>query len=68
MMKLAVWLSLLGIIIVIAGGALLLRDLNHLRPTSNSPYILLVGAALIFVPWAAVGLQVFITILGTYFK
>jgi hypothetical protein len=67
-MKLAVWLSLLGIAVVIAGGLTLLHDLGGRNSTSYAPYILWSGVALILVPWTAAGLQVFIVILGTYFK
>ena len=55
-MKLAFWLSLLGIIVAIAGVA------------AMSSYILLIGAALILVSWAIYGVATVASILAAYFR
>ncbi len=67
-MKLALWLSLLGIITFVVGGSMLFSALGDRSGNSYAVYVLLLGAALIFVPWAAYGVSVVAFILGAYFR
>lgn len=67
-MKLSLWLSIIGIVAGVVGGSMLFRDLGETRGSHLGIYILLSGAALIFVPWAIYGISVVVNLLGSYFR
>lgn len=58
-MKLALWLSLIGIVTVIVAGVVG----DH---SGYAIYVLLFGAALILVPWVIYGVSVVVFFLGSY--
>ncbi len=67
-MKLAIWLSLIGVVAFVVGGSMLKRDLEATSGNFLGIYVYLSGAALIFVPWAIYGISVVINLLGSYFR
>ncbi len=59
-MKFVIWLSLIGIVTFAAGSVRLMLELGNEggRHSSYGIYVMLAGAALVFVPWAVYGVSV----------